>query len=129
MTAAPFPDTHFHSAAAAAATLGDEHATTFQAPPKTSSHVTPGVNLPRYYAATRRLFLSPLLYFLPSRRSLSGFSRVSLCLYLPVHLLRSRSPETDAIVTAASVIKAMRGNQPPHPLSPPPPSPPPADFQ
>lgn len=46
--------------------------------------VTPGVNLPRYYTPTLRLLLSPLLYFFSSRRSLSGFSRVRLCLCLSI---------------------------------------------
>lgn len=78
MTAVPFSDTHFHSIA----TLRDEHATTFHSSPP--PRVTPGVNLPRYYTPTLRLLLSPLLYFFSSCRSLSGFSRVRLCLCLSI---------------------------------------------
>lgn len=80
MTAVPFPDTQFHSIA----TLRDEHATTFHPPTPPLPRVTPGVNLPRYYTLSLRLSLSPLLYFFSSCRSLSGFSRVRLCLCLSI---------------------------------------------
>lgn len=78
--------------------------------------VTPGVNLPRYYTPTLRLLLSPLLYFFSSCRSLSGFSRVRLCLCLSICVficLTHIHLSGDAIVGNASVIKAMRGNHPP----------------
>lgn len=56
------------------------HNVLFIAPP----HVTPAVNLPRYYTPTPRLLLPPLLYFLSSCRSLPGFRRVRLCLCLSI---------------------------------------------
>lgn len=48
--------------------------------------VTPGMNLPRCFALSLRLLLSPLLYFCSSCRSLSGFSRVRRCLCLSIYV-------------------------------------------
>lgn len=91
MTAVPFPDTlsqHSHPERRTC------HAVSSPLP-----RVTPGVNLPRYYTLSLRLSLSPLLYFFSSCRSLSGFSRVRLCLCLSIcvficfaHIHRRRMP-------------------------------------
>lgn len=77
VTAVPLSDTHFHSIARRTC-----HDILFIRPPQ--PHVTPGVNLPRYYTPTLCVLLSPLLYFCSSCRSLSGFECVKLCLRLSI---------------------------------------------
>lgn len=82
------------------------HNVLFIAPP----HVTPAVNLPRYYTPTPRLFfISSPPVDLSLDFAVSGF--VCVCLSLCSSVLLASS-ERDAIVMNASVIKAMRENHP-----------------
>lgn len=118
MTAVPFPDTHFHSVA----TLRDERGATFHPPPPPPSDTRrESATMFRSESAPLTVSISLFLLLLSISLWIQPCQALSVSVYLRVHLLCSHSSEMDAIVMAASVIKAMRGN---HPTPPPP-----VDFQ